>query len=259
MRTFNVAAIVAAAGLALASSARADGWNGAYAGANAGGGWAQFKPQADPVGANSATDFHEQDLGNQGTGSVVGGQVGYDRQFGLAVLGVEADFDGSGINSSQQTIVPSGNAGATTATDSFMVHENINWMASLRAKAGVAWGPQWLYVTGGAAVANGRTNFLANSNTATGTYGVSTVGNFNLPDSKPGWVAGLGYERAVASNWSLRAEYLLYHFKGGNTEVMTFPLSPAGSNVSLTMPDYNVNVIRVGVNYRFGGAPVSGS
>jgi outer membrane immunogenic protein len=243
------------ASLTCASSARADAdWTGMYVGVNAGGGTANFGPHMDPVGANSAADFGSQQLGNQANGAIVGGQIGYDQQFGSFVVGGELDFDGGGINANQTNVVVS-QAQPADATAAFNVHESIDWIASMRAKAGYAWGPQWAYVTAGGAWINGRINALASSNTGIGTFGDSAEGNFNLANSHPGWVLGFGYERAVATNWSVRAEYLRYNFLSGDTNVMTFPSSPAGSQVAVTLPTYNVNVIRVGASYRFDGAP----
>ena len=62
-------------------------WSGFYLGVNGGGGWGNSNMERHPP-AHSAR------------GGQAGGTAGYNMQFGKAVVGVEGDFDWSGLNGS---------------------------------------------------------------------------------------------------------------------------------------------------------------
>ncbi len=63
-----------------------------------------------------------------------------------------------------------------------------------------------------------------------------------------GWVAGGGVEAALSANWSAKAEYL--HVDLGD-ERFRFQYPAVRVDID---KDYSFDVVRVGVNYRFGGA-----
>ena len=72
-----------------------------------------------------------------------------------------------------------------------------------------------------------------------------------------GWTAGAGAEYAIASNWTVRAEYLHIDL-GGQTVRLVSPSPPSSPNVFLNY-SYNhevVDIVRLGVNYKFGGGAV---
>jgi outer membrane immunogenic protein len=68
-------------------------------------------------------------------------------------------------------------------------------------------------------------------------------------NTRTGWSAGAGVEWGIAQNWTVRVEYL-YLDLGNATSV--FPISNRLQTSSL-----NMNVARVGVNYKFGGPVVA--
>ena len=107
--------------------------------------------------------------------------------------------------------------------------EQIDYMATVRARLGRTVGHWLVYATGGFAWSQGR--FLA-------TPGLSDDMDKAL-HLHTGWAAGAGGEMAIAQNWTLRLEYLYYNF--GHATV-TFPSGATAVNF-LTMCT------------RFAGAP----
>jgi len=113
------------------------------------------------------------------SGFVGGGQLGYNRQFGHFVVGLEGDFERTGTSRSQtftdtETIyfIPEG----FTVTDITATRRIENdWQASARLRVGWANGHVLLYATGGAAWAH--INAWANDTARTDIYGFSFFPN----------------------------------------------------------------------------------
>jgi outer membrane immunogenic protein len=213
-------------------------WTGLYVGTNGGGGWSHLGVSTTPSGPIVGALGNPGSLSTNISGAVFGGQLGYNWQVGNWVLGAEGDFDTAGINGAQQSVFP----GLVGAQDSIQVHENINWLATVRGRLGYIWGPMLIYVTGGGAWASLGSTVLLNE----GLTGVAASGSFNTQRS--GWTLGAGYEWMIAPNWIGRAEYLWYNFND-NTHSFVFP-SGLGAD-TLTASKLNTNVIRVGLSYKF--------
>lgn len=189
-------------------------WTGFYIGAFGGGGWGAH----DYAGAGLA----RIDSG----GGLYGGTLGYNWQAGMFVLGVEGDFGGSTINGST-TIVPG------------LTHEtNLNWLGSVRGRAGIAINDLLLYGTGGWAYGSVRDT----SNNAGAIEQFTTT--------RSGWTVGGGAEYAFTPNWSMKAEYRYTDL--GNTSNAA-PLNGAAPySVSNTF-----STVTVGLNFKWGGPTVS--
>jgi hypothetical protein len=71
-----------------------------------------------------------------------------------------------------------------------------------------------------------------------------------LSASTLGWTAGAGVEIALWSNWSAKFEYL-YISVNGATVAAPIP-NALGIGFATTPIEYRDNIVRVGVNYRFG-------
>jgi opacity protein-like surface antigen len=71
-----------------------------------------------------------------------------------------------------------------------------------------------------------------------------------LSASTLGWTAGAGVEIALWSNWSAKFEYL-YISANGATVAAPIP-NALGIGFATTPIEYRDNIVRVGVNYRFG-------
>jgi outer membrane immunogenic protein len=153
------------------------------------------------------------------SGGLVGGTAGYNWQLGNAVLGIEGDIDWAnlkGTNSS--TLCPAGCSTSDT------------WLSTVRGRAGYAFGGVLPYLTGGLAVGDIR---------------AATPGFAGASNTSAGWTAGGGIEFGLTGNWSAKAEYLYVDLGRFNCGVSCNGLPT--DNVSM-----HDNVVRAGVNYRFG-------
>jgi outer membrane immunogenic protein len=184
-------------------------WTGVYIGANAGYGWGTTSWSA--LGSNFNVN-----------GGLVGGQLGYNWQFGQFVYGIEGDIDWSGIKGNSANNGFAGCFGNVCTT-------NNHFISTVRGRAGVAI-DRWLpYVTGGLAVGNIES-------TTPFTTGVN--------QTNAGWTIGAGLEYAFAPNWSAKVEYLYVDL--GNASCGFSCGFPAGNTV-----DFTTNIVRGGVNFHF--------
>ena len=107
------------------------------------------------MGFRPTTDSLQSSRGGIGdissAGGVVGGQVGYNRQMGSVVLGVEADIQGSGLKG-QKTGTLS-NPNGTYNPISGTAELDVKTFGTLRGRLGVAADKWLIYGTGGLAVA----------------------------------------------------------------------------------------------------------
>jgi outer membrane immunogenic protein len=179
-------------------------WTGFYIGINGGGGFG--RSDWDSIG--SSFDV---------SGGLVGGTVGYNYQFGQAVVGVEGDIDWADINGTTNTACPFG----CKTTD--------NWLSTVRGRLGYAADRFMPFITGGAAFGDIR---------------ASTPGFAGASNTEAGWTVGAGLEFAIAGNWTAKAEYLYVDLGKFNCGISCGAL--ATDNVSFT-----TNIVRAGVNYRF--------
>lgn len=189
------------------------------------------------------------------TSWLAGGQVGYNWQVNSFVLGVEADASGTGLRmtgGATNTRFPGTTASQTvtlaTTTD-------IDWMASLRARLGLAAGRALFYVTGGAAVAdidvnnvltvvNGPAIFLP-----VGAFGSTTSSSV----TRLGWTLGGGIEWAFADAWSVAAEYRHSDFgRVGGRFVIPDGLGGVLAT-GATSTRVTTDQVTLRLNYRFGG------
>jgi outer membrane immunogenic protein len=200
-------------------------------------------------------------------GGVFGGQAGYNwqpnRNF---VVGVEADLQGTWQNGTDN---PPGTSATTCAiagilctvtTNVFGVDEKLRWFGTARARLGfVPWDNVMFYVTGGAAFGEVEWNatttnavtqtFFGTANGTTRTFasGTSTV-------THAGWTVGGGSEWVLSGPWSAKLEYLFVDLGTiGNTFAGGSGIVP---NVVATS-HVRDNIIRIGLNYRFGGPVVA--
>ena len=148
-------------------------WDGLYIGGNLGYGETHFDVTASGFGT----------LASQHANGVVGGfQVGYNKQYGTFVLGLESDFD---LTSIEKT--------------TFGVTTKLPWFGTTRGRAGFLLNPALLlYATGG--VAYGRAEV--------------SVPRASVKIPGVGWAAGAGLQYALTPQWSIGAEYLHVELDG---------------------------------------------
>jgi len=195
-------------------------WTGFYVGVNVGGGWADASATATLAGFTAGAS---ETL----SGVIGGGQIGYNWQTGPLVLGIEADIQGSG----QQTTTNVTAVGVT-----FSETDKLPYFGTVRGRIGYAF-DRWLpYFTGGWGYGELNSSLTATA-PITGSYSAST--------SHSAWVVGGGVEVALWGNWSGKVEYL-YSDTGTITRTYATPAGILTESGSVTD-----NIVRVGLNYRF--------
>jgi outer membrane immunogenic protein len=230
-------------------------WTGFYIGLNGGYSWGRsntdFTITGVPAGSVS------QDM----NGWLGGGQIGYNWQSGTFVFGLEADIQATGqkgtFNFATATSCPIINIAVLPClTGSGGIEQKLPWFGTLRGRLGVTPAPTWLlYVTGGLAYGEVDTNATFTATTTAFLGGpvissVSTTASSNT--TNVGWVIGAGAEWAISGPWSAKLEYL-YMDLG---TVTTSFAGPGPFTLMTTSSRITDNIVRVGVNYRFGGSPV---
>ena len=135
-----------------------------------------------------------------------GGQIGYNHAFNKLVAGVEADFSGFDFWSAK---TPASSV-ADWGSDTRVVVE-MNWLATVRGRLGVALDRWLLYGTAGIAFSDGeyRNHDFCNTVPLCGGGLINATG-----DMDAGWTVGGGAEFAWRPNWTLKAEYLFLRFDG---------------------------------------------
>ncbi|MFT4121224.1 outer membrane protein [Bradyrhizobium sp.] len=235
--------------------AAAYNWTGFYVGGNVGGQWGSSDPTTTtqfPV-ASYFADSSVSAIATVGaqhinSSSVTGGlTAGYNWQVGNAVLGLEGDINYFGFkgSASGSALYP------CCAPTSFTVNSQISadWLATIRGRIGFLATPSWLiYATGGAAIADVKGDF-----TFTDTFAAATESG-SIRDTRVGWTAGVGGEYAVGNGWSLKAEYLYVDL--GRVSMTSNNLFTGIARPTQTFThsfDLTSNIVRVGLNYKFGG------
>jgi outer membrane immunogenic protein len=183
-------------------------WGGIYVGINGGYGFGNTEWTLPSGVSNSAS----------ANGGVVGGTLGFNYQFNALVVGVEGDFDYSGINSSTVTTICGVTGNCQTGN---------TWLSTIRGRFGFAADRVLFYGTAG------------------GVFGNEQITNAGVTNTKTqmGWTVGAGVEAAFADNWTAKIEYL---YADLGTETCTTACGGVPISVSLTD-----NLVRAGVNYKF--------
>jgi outer membrane immunogenic protein len=197
-----------------------------------------------------------------------GFQAGYNYQVNRWVLGVEGDFQWTGERGGTSFCFPV-NVGCGPATAAVgSADYSLRWLGTLRGRAGIA-ADKWLfYVTGGLAVGDIRANYA--DGIAAGLLTPVTFAFINQSFTRVGWAAGAGVEGVISGNWTWKAEYLHVDL-GGNDALAAGVTTGAFAAVigdfrttirqttgfaSAYNSRFTDDILRVGVNYRFGAAPL---
>lgn len=188
-----------------------------------------------------------------------GGQVGFNRQMGHLVLGLEGDMDGVNGRASQFSSYALPATGLTTGAavgiDRFT---DPNWTASVHGRLGWASGKLLLFGTGGLALADVRqgafysyaptpTAAAAAANPA-GTFG--PFANASAADTTlTGWTVGGGAEWRLSPALSIGAEYR--HADYGHT---TYGFGSGGPGSTFESPaiGFTDDQVLAKVNFHFG-------
>jgi outer membrane immunogenic protein len=249
-------------------------WNGFYIGGNAGYSWGRAKTDGNLTGTQSVSVFRTAGpsllpgfpvvttlatlplTGRANVnGFIGGGQAGYNWQRGTWLFGLEADIQGSDERGSADVCIV---AGCAIGTGILTANYKLDWFGTARGRVGfLPTDRVLLYATGGLAY---------------GHLSASTpLIPLNWGSTRAGWTVGAGAEVALDHNWSFKVEYLYMDLGnvGGSslsattiTNALNTP-SVALNTVTTTTTTaafstrFTDSLVRVGVNYRFGGPVVA--
>jgi outer membrane immunogenic protein len=246
-----------------------NGWTGFYLGANFGGVWGASNSQTTTVGAagtyvvsNDVPTFDAVGAQHPKTsGFFTGGaQLGYNWQLGaMGLVGLEADFQSFSTkgSTSSTAVYPSFAPAAFTISSSV----STDWLATVRGRAGVIASRDWLvYGTGGLAIGQVRASWGFTDTCAfyaiCGGFvvpGLSAAEAASASATKVGWTAGAGFETRLASNWSVKAEYLYVNLGSVSATGLISNAAFYGGTANAISHSANVSdhIGRVGLNYHF--------
>lgn len=225
-------------------------WTGLYIGAHAGAMWGRTN-FSDPFGPSIFGDTVRT------PGYLFGGQIGYNWQQGSSpwVLGVEADI----------SALDSDGTFTCFAFSGIFISANCrvrpHALGTFSGRVGYAVGSDrrtLLYAKGGAAWTRDAIDITSNNQFNSGDT-ISTTAE----QTKWGWTAGAGVERALTPAWSLKLEYDYAQFGGVNiatpasqTVTSGGAATPVPGNVSSATQ--NIHLAKIGLNYRWGEDPWAG-
>jgi outer membrane immunogenic protein len=190
-------------------------WTGFYVGANAGYGWntgssRYYDPAFGYVGSNKKGGF------------VGGGQVGYNYQLGMFLIGVETDLQYAAV----------GNKGASYG-NVYYTGNSDGFFGTVRARLGLAFDRALVYGTGGFAYGD-----------VGGNRSYDPVLGYHRDNStNGGWTLGGGMEYAVSNNISAKVEGLYVNLDTKSNYTL-------GDRYD-DRRDTEFGVLRAGLNYKF--------
>ena len=243
-------------------------WTGFYIGGNAGYSWGRARTDGTLTGTQNVSVFRTAGptlissvntvlgalplSGRSNVDGFIGGaQAGYNWQRSNWLFGLEADFQGSDERGSGNVCFV---AGCPAGSSLFAADYKLDWFGTARGRVGfLPTDRVLLYATGGLAYGH----FSASSAAPVLGWG----------STRAGWTVGAGVEAAIDRNWSVKLEYLYMDL--GN--IGSAAASATGAVNALNTPGvgfntvttttlnaafntrFTDNILRAGVNYRFGG------
>lgn len=175
-------------------------------------------------------------------------RLGYDMQFGSFVFGVVGEVSATDVEDSVNSF--------STTPAAYVFERDLEKMAALRLRAGIAAGPALYYVTGGAAY--GRIN-----NSFRTTNGANSFTETVDEEDADGYQVGAGVEWRLAPNLSLTGEYLYTDLEPGDyvvragpgtagpTNPFILPPNTAGTDITRSNDSMKLHAVRLGMNVRF--------
>lgn len=225
-------------------------WTGFYIGANVGYGVVRDESRYQSINNFGFTTFNET-FRLSPAGVLGGGQLGYNWQVAPTwAVGVEVDFQGVDQHQSGDCIAMCNNT--FFAPPNFAsIGQRISWLNTYRGRVGWTNGPSMVYGTAGFAQARVATSVTEEFNGLLG----GTQQTHNFSHVIGGWTLGGGIETMIASNWSVKAEYLFVDLKGiSDTYIYA---TPFGGSTNTISSDVREHIFRAGLNYHLGGPVVA--
>lgn len=203
-------------------------WTGGYIGGHVGYGWGKADTRFEPLpSAATFINMAPTTIRNRPRGAIAGVQGGYNWQTGNFVIGGEGDFSWTGMNRTTTVTPITQNNGTPFPGAGFQATgQKTTWFATLRPRAGFAFGKVLVYGTAGAAI--GRVQYAA-------TTDFRPFGTTQYPATfsrtKGGWTAGGGIEVGFRRGsggwwWSFKSEYLYYDLGNASATASATPALP---------------------------------
>ena len=207
-------------------------WTGFYFGAHGGGAWGSKDATIAPfmfggalVGAAGNHPRHQRRARRRPV----------RRQLPGRLLGASASrLDASWADLTGNTACTTGIVGVAANC-----HAKVNALGTFAGRLGFALDRVLFYGKGGAAFANDK-------------YELTSIAAYRANETRWGWMVGGGIEYSFTDNWSAKIEYNYLDF---GTRAVRFT-DTTGLFVLDTSIRERIHVAKVGINYRFGWAPV---
>jgi len=204
-------------------------WTGFYLGVSGGYGWGQatWTDQND----GDFAQFLGQQYPTRPSGGMLGGQVGYDKQFDRIVFGAEFSGSATWMKDTVQNSTVTGVFGTT----------NVHALYAATAKLGYAMDRILVYGKGGPAFA--QMNIFAND----------TIANIQFGDSqlRTGFTLGAGLEYAMTDNWLVGLEYDYYNFGDGHFSGYDNGTGGDNNDFNDFKVNTNISTVNARVSYKF--------
>jgi outer membrane immunogenic protein len=177
----------------------------------------------------SDIEFHPLNDGSIDMDGFVGGlHAGYNWQSDSLVLGVEGDIEFADIDGDTDIIhVDNDNEDEGDAS------QEIDWLGSLRLRAGFAFDRALLYATGGLAVGGVKVE-----------ASLAEASDASNKDTEWGWTVGGGLEYALTDDVSARIEYRYTDLGGTDLDMDHFAISQLEF-------ENTFHAVRAGVSWHF--------
>ncbi len=196
-------------------------WTGFYLGAQVGG---EFGSASYYVPQNG----YSRTISNSGVFG--GGLVGYNYQISSFVLGLQGEFNGSGVTGSN-----------FDPANGDTIKTRQNWLASIDGRFGYGFNQFLVYAIGGVAFSELKHEYLGRQ-------------DYSLSTTRTGFDVGGGVEYGFTPNWTARVEYRYYNFGEANYAAEH---GPFGGTLFAHKFKQTDNSVRIGVAYKFGGPEVA--
>ncbi|MGE4250234.1 MAG: outer membrane protein [Parvibaculaceae bacterium] len=215
----------------------APSWSGLYLGVHGGWAWADLdaqynNPETDEECFENDSEFPGGcaiDL--KADGPFVGGQVGYNFVFdGGLMVGIEGDYAWMDLKDDDFGGNPEDNPPGPANSWETHVEQEIDQVASVRARLGFAMDNFLPFITGGWAWAHSERS-------AHGDFVDDSDKNWH-----DGWTIGGGFEYLISEDWSVKAEYRYYDF--GKETYMVNEITDG------TEVDFDMHTVQIGINFR---------
>lgn len=170
----------------------------------------------------------------------VGAQIGYDWLWCNKLFGLVYDFDWTNAETDLHfdTIPETVQSGPGQS-----IIGQMRWFSTVRARTGLAFSDVLFYLTGGAVIADLKTEII---------NGLQFPPQLTLHRKRWGWTIGFGTEFAFCQRWSLNAEVLYMRFKPYSK---TFGFEDSQFHFKFHDDAWTG---RVGLNYRFSLCSIGG-